>query len=74
LSPAAGHLDVVMTENKLGACMALLGRYAEAEPLLLESYARIASPHVEPSVERRRAGQRIIALHDAWGRSKEASQ
>jgi serine/threonine protein kinase len=62
----------------LGGCLFGLGRYPEAEPLLLRAFEaikahepRIPAPSRSILVE---AGARIIALYDAWGKKAKADE
>ncbi len=45
----AGHWRTAAAESVLGACLGDLGRYAEAEPLLLDAYPILAA--LTPSPE-----------------------
>jgi serine/threonine-protein kinase len=67
----AGHWRTAEAESALGACLAALGRYGEAEPLLVGSYPVLLAElgAGEPRVESAR--RRVIELYDAWGRPQE---
>ena len=47
-----------------------VGRFEEAEPLLLESYPIIESAKEAPPKRKGEALQRIIDLYDAWGKAE----
>ena len=55
-------------ESVLGECLTALGRYEEAEPLLLKSYLVIRTQKGETDVHTRDAARRIRALYDVWAR------
>ena len=65
-------------ESLLGAALSGQHRYAEAEPLLLSGYAGLAQRRgTIPANDRyhlANAGDRIIELYRAWGRSEEAAE
>jgi hypothetical protein len=62
------------TESLLGGCLTALGRYEEAESLLLGSYARIAPTGEEADDPTRAACQRIIDLYEIWGDPEKAAE
>ena len=54
-------------QSDLGACLALQGRYADAEPLLVNSYGFHEIKGVsEPETYARESLRRIIDLYEAW--------
>ena len=65
-------------QTLLGAALLGQRRYAEAEPLLLSGYAGLAQRRDKiPSTDRPHltdAGDRIIELYLAWGRSDQAAE
>lgn len=71
---APGSWRIADAESVLGGCLADLGRFAEAEPLLLGSYAVLsreqeaAGARVAPA-----ALDRIIGLYTAWDRPERAA-
>jgi tetratricopeptide (TPR) repeat protein len=69
-----GVWRVADAESVLGGCLARLGRFAEAEPMLLGSYAVLAR---EPEGSGARAApaalERIVVLYKAWGRPDKAA-
>jgi tetratricopeptide (TPR) repeat protein len=68
------HPHTAEAESLLGECLTRLGRFAEAQPLLLRSYRILADDR--GSAERRdlTALQRLIELYDAWGQPEQADQ
>ncbi|MFQ5411778.1 MAG: tetratricopeptide repeat protein, partial [Phycisphaerae bacterium] len=64
----AGHWKTAKTESVLGACLAGLGRFEEAEPLLLSSYPRIAKDRGPFHRRTREALQRIVQMYTLWGK------
>jgi serine/threonine-protein kinase len=59
---------VADTESVLGGCLAALGRFPEAEPLLLESYPILQKDRGDGAKHAGEARQRIIDLYTAWGK------
>jgi tetratricopeptide (TPR) repeat protein len=57
--------------GNLGECLVEQKRYAEAEPLLSESYETIKSIHVPQSPMLREAAQRLAKLYRAWGKPEK---
>ena len=62
----ADDLNTAMTESTLGACLTALGKYDEAEPLLVGSFPRIASDG--DAAATRESGQRIIEFYQVTNR------
>jgi serine/threonine-protein kinase len=56
------------TESVLGGCLTALGRYQEAEPLLLGSYPILLKDKGDGAKHAPEARQRIIDLYTAWGK------
>ena len=52
----------------MGACLAGLGRFEEAEPLLLNSYPKIAKDRGPTHRRTREALRRIVQLYTLWGK------
>src|SRR5262249_21420735 len=71
--PPQGGWAAAISENLLGASLAEQGRYAEAEPLLLESVAVLRSAQGVPSNRVRQAMERVITFYNAWGKSEKAA-
>ena len=61
------------TESLLGGCLTALGRYEEAESLLVESYARIKSTEGETSDVAHAIRKRILDLYETWPRPDKAT-
>jgi len=57
-------------QGVLGERLAALGRFGEAEPLLLSAYDNLRAARCEPA---RRAGQQIVAFYQAWGKPEKAA-
>ena len=55
-----------MTTSVRGGALAGLGRFAEAEPLLVSAYEGIKDRGGVAPVDKRRALDRIIQLYDSW--------
>lgn len=62
---------MAVAQGNLAECLADQKRYAEAEPLLTESYETIKSIHVPQSPMLREAAQRLVNLYHAWGKPQQ---
>ncbi len=71
--PAEEWFMINGTESMLGNCLTALGRYQEAEPLLLGSYSRFKDRRGADHPSSRRALGRLLALYEAWGRPESAA-
>jgi len=69
----SGHWRIADAESVLGACLTHLGRYPEAERLLVESYPTLRSDTPPGSRQSREARARLRALYLAWGKPAEAA-
>jgi hypothetical protein len=58
----------------LGGGLVALGRYAEAEPLVVEGYRTLKQKRGAAYRRSRQALGRVVELYDAWGRSAEAAR
>jgi tetratricopeptide (TPR) repeat protein len=58
----------------VGECLVSQKRYAEAEPLLTESYVIVKAIHVPQSPGLREAAQRLVTLYRSWGKPQQADQ
>jgi len=67
-----GSFWIASTESVLGACLAGLGRYEEAEDRLLRSYEVIAKIRGPYSVYTRQAARRLVDLYTALGEPEKA--
>ncbi len=70
----AGHWRIAHAESVHGACLAGLGRYAEAEPLLLGAYPALKETRGEEALETGEALGRLVDLYQAWGKAEEAAR
>lgn len=61
-------------ERALGTALTGLGRYAEAEALLLESYQSVRSQTGAGSADSRRSRERLVTLYTAWGEPALAAE
>ena len=68
------HWLIASAESVLGHCLAAMGRYEEAEPLLVESFRRIRAALGNQDERTLRALRHIIALYEAWDKSGEAAE
>ena len=68
-----GHWLHANTESTLGECLTALGRFGEAEPLLLRSYPVIKAKWGASGEHTQRALRRIVDLYAAWGKPDEAA-
>jgi serine/threonine-protein kinase len=62
------------TRSVLGCCYARLGRFEEAEPLLLESYPWIRDDRGPGHKRTVQACERIIELYELWGKPEQAAR
>jgi hypothetical protein len=66
-------LRITEARGELGVCLARLGRYDEAEPLLLEAHGAYAPGGGTPAgALARLASRRLGELYEAWGRPERA--
>jgi eukaryotic-like serine/threonine-protein kinase len=61
-------------ENTLGACLAALGRYPEAERALLATYPALHQGAGRHGEREAAAVERLAALYRAWGRPADAAE
>jgi hypothetical protein len=61
-------------KGTLGECLGAQGRYAEAEPLLVESYEVLKTSQVPGSFRIKEASSRLVRLYDAWHKPEQAAQ
>ncbi|MCK4658002.1 MAG: serine/threonine protein kinase [Phycisphaerae bacterium] len=62
------HWPTARAQSTLGACLTARKRYEEAEPLLTHAYEVIAAKLGAKSRYASEAHQRVIELHEAWGK------
>ncbi len=68
-----GNLGIGKVEGALGECLTMQKRYAEAEPLLLDSYHILESTTALNDGRRTEAAQRLSELYSRWGDPKKAA-
>ena len=68
----AGNAQLALGESVLGAVLSERGRYAEAEPLLVESYLRLQRERGHAPRPTRTALERVVRLYESWGREDRA--
>jgi tetratricopeptide (TPR) repeat protein len=59
--------------NLLGVALARLGKLEEAEPLLLEGYAKM-NPPASNTARKLEALERIVVFYEAWGKLEQAAE
>lgn len=64
---------VADAQSVLGACLAAQGRYTEAEPLLVNSYAALKNDPGDGAKYASDAKSRIVDLYTAWGNPSKAA-
>jgi tetratricopeptide (TPR) repeat protein/tRNA A-37 threonylcarbamoyl transferase component Bud32 len=69
-----GHWLVSYYESVLGGCLSSQGRYAEAEPLLVDSYKKMAKAKGVTPPRLAEAHARLVRLYEAWGKPKKAAE
>ncbi len=68
--------DAADRQSLLGAALLGQGKYAEAEPLLLEGYGGLKklSPAISADADLPEAGERLVRLYSAWGKPDKATE
>lgn len=66
-----GHWRKGYADSILGAALAGQGRYAEAEPLLVESYPVLAASIGERAKPTQEIVESLVSLYQGWGRPEE---
>ena len=69
----AGHWRIADAESVLGGCLTGLGRFDEAEPLLVGGYEAVRKVQPDSSYTRD-ARARLVALYLAWGKPEQAAR
>ncbi len=72
LSPE--HWRTAVATSLIGASLAGLGRYEEAELPLVQSYTSIIDIKGQNDPNTVDALQRVISLYEAWGRAEKAAE
>jgi serine/threonine-protein kinase len=71
-STSAPAWRVADARSVLGACLAEMGRYQEAEPLLVSSYSTLKKDPGDGAKYAPDALQRVVTLYTAWGNPARA--
>ena len=66
-----GNLAIGKAEGALGECLTAEKRYAEAEPLLLDSYHDLTSSHIEKDPRMIEALERMVKFYEDSGNGEE---
>ena len=67
------HPDVAQSLDCLGGLLQEVGRYDEAEPLLVQAYESLVQmPYVEMRAESVR--EQVVLLYEAWGKPERARE
>jgi serine/threonine protein kinase len=69
-----GNQLIAASDGALGECLTTQKRYAEAEPLLQQSYATMKDVQGERGPLTLEAVQRLAVLYQAWGKREEAAR
>ncbi len=70
----AGHPLVHIARSSLGRCLAVQGRFAEAELLLVEAFEAVARPELVGPLNARTLRERVVEFYEATGRPGEADR
>lgn len=62
-----------LAQGVLGACLTRLGRYDEAEPLMLGSYEQLQSQRGDADPYTRDALNNLIRFYERWGKPDRAA-
>jgi eukaryotic-like serine/threonine-protein kinase len=68
------HFLSALARSALGECLATQKRFAEAEPLLLDSYQTLKKSQGATNPPTQIARQRLVTLYEACGRVDKAEQ
>ena len=71
-SSPGGHWHIADARSRLGACFTSMGKFDEAESMLLDSYAELKDTFGDRDDMTLQAKSRIVALYKAWGREDAA--
>ena len=69
-----GHWRTAVAASAEGAALAGLRRYAEAEPLLIDSYTMLKSDATAIPAFVDEAGERLVSLYELWGKPEKAAE
>jgi tetratricopeptide (TPR) repeat protein len=68
------HYWVAVANGALGECLTTQERFAEAEPLLVQSYTALNSHLGQRDPRTKEALQRLLKLYDEWDKPAQAAQ
>ncbi|HEX4608740.1 MAG TPA: tetratricopeptide repeat protein, partial [Urbifossiella sp.] len=68
------HWGRHVAASTLGGCLAGRGRFADAEPLLTQSYQALRENADVPFLRAREAHARVLKMYTDWGRPSEAAK
>ena len=69
-----GHWLNAETNSLLGAALAAGGKFAQAEPLLLQGHVAMEENLSVPVHKKRQAIQRIVKLYESWHKPDQVSE
>jgi len=69
-----GHWMIADARSRLGACLASMGEFDEAESLLLQSHIELRDTFGATHPTTIDARDRIVAMYNSWGRKDLAEQ
>ena len=69
-----GNQLIGKAEGVLGECLTMQKRYADAEPLLLDSYQILETTTVPNDARRTEAARRLNLLYSKWGKPEQAAR
>jgi serine/threonine protein kinase/tetratricopeptide (TPR) repeat protein len=69
-----GNQLIGISEGALGECLTSQKRYAEAEPLLLRSYATVKAVQGDQGPSTLEAARRLVALYQSWGKPEQVAR
>ena len=69
-----GHWRTALAASAEGAALVGLGRYAEAEPLLVDGYTVLSNDARAMNTLVHTAGERLVSLYEAWGKPEKAAE
>jgi tetratricopeptide (TPR) repeat protein/tRNA A-37 threonylcarbamoyl transferase component Bud32 len=72
LAYSGDDLRITMAQVERARCLKKLGRFEEAEPLLLVGLRRIEAEHGPDHAQTNAVRDRLAALYEAWGKPDEA--
>jgi tetratricopeptide (TPR) repeat protein len=70
----AGSPEMAEYQRQLGQCLVTLHRFAEAEPVLRQSYDMFQKTLGDANSQTRESAAALAALYDAWGKPSDAAK